>query len=167
MKKIVITLLIAVLLTGCSARETFESISDVLDVPVMAQMQKLELTLPDEAAAAAMEDPGGGKFYFCDDYTVTVQTMEAGDLDRTLRSLTGYGKDKLDIMHTTLGGVDRIECVWTAAGESGDQVGRALILSDGQYHYAVTVMADAAVAGGLAGQWQSLLQSAQLVSTDP
>ncbi len=166
MKKTLFVLLLAALLTGCSAQDTFEGISDVFDIPVMAQMQKLELTLPDEAAAAVMEDPDGGKLYFCDDYTVTVQTVEAGDLDRTLRYLTGYGKDRLDIMQTTLGGIDRIECVWTAAGEGGDQVGRAVILNDGQYHYAVTTMAEAASAGDLAQKWQELFRSVQLVSTD-
>lgn len=166
MKKILIAVALVLFLSGCGAQETFETVSDVVDMPVMAQAQQIELKLPKDAAAASMENPNAGKIYLCDGYTLTVQTMEAGDLDRTLRQLTGYGRQQLTIMETRQGKTKRYESVWTAAGEGGDQVGRAVILDDGNYHYAVTVMADFSTAGELTPVWQELLASAKLVSTD-
>ena len=166
MKKLWAVLILGALLTGCSAKETFETVSDLLDVPVMAQMQQLELSIPDEAAVPSMEDTEAGRLYLCDGYTLTVQTMDAGDLDRTLRQLTGYEKSQLTLMQTKRDGVDRYECVWSAAGENGDQIGRVIILDDGGYHYSVTAMAPADDAGQLTATWQKIFDSAKLVSTD-
>lgn len=167
MKKlwIVLSLALTLTLTGCSIEDTLETISDLYDVPVMAQMQQVELTLPKEAAVASMEDPEAGKIYLCDGYTLTVQTMEAGDLDGTLRKLTGYGRSQLSLMQTQRGDADRYECVWTGAGEGGDQMCRAMVLDDGSYHYAVTVMAAAEDAGDLAAIWQGIFDSVKLIGT--
>lgn len=166
MKKYLIGIALALLLTGCSAQQTFETLSDVYDAPVMAPAGQLELKLPEEAAAASMENPDAGKLYLCDGYTLTVQTLDAGDLNETLRQLTGYGKEQLTVMETKQDGFSRFETVWSAAGEGGDQIGRAVILDDGYYHYAVTVMADAQTAGDLTSVWQSVLDSATLSRTD-
>ncbi len=165
MKKVLFVLCFMLMLTGCNARETFETVDDIPLQPVVAQMQKLELTLPEEAAVTTMENGEAGKIYLCDGYTLTVQTLDAGDVDRTLRQLTGFSKEKLMVMQTQTDDLKKLECVWTAAGEGGDQVGRALVLDDGNFHYAVTVMADAAMAGSLQTQWDAILDSAGL-STD-
>jgi VCBS repeat-containing protein len=68
-------------------------------------------------------------------------------------------------MHTKQAETDRYESVWSAVGEGEDQVGRLVILDDGNYHYAVTVMAPAETAGELTKTWQKLLNSA-VISTD-
>ena len=167
MKKYLIgLLLLVVLLAGCDSSDVFEKMMDDCDLPVMAQMQQVQVSLPQEAAAPSMENAAGGKIYLCNGYTVTVQTMNAGDLDGTLRQITGFGRDQLTVMQTTNNGIDRYQCVWSAAGEGGDHVGRGVILDDGSYHYAVTVMADFLSAGELAAQWQGILDSVRLVSTD-
>ena len=41
MKKCFIVLLLAVLLTGCDARESFETMLDDCNLPVMAQVQQV------------------------------------------------------------------------------------------------------------------------------
>lgn len=166
MKKCWLILVLAVFLTGCGAQETFETVSDIYDAPAMAQMRQLEIALPKEAAVPSMENEDAGKIYLCNGYTLTVQTLAGGDLDRTMRQLTGFGREQLTVMETQVEGIDRYACVWSAAGEGGDQIGRAVILDDGSYHYAVTVMADSASAGELAEIWQEILKSAKLSSTD-
>jgi hypothetical protein len=166
MKKVWIVLALAVLLTGCSAQDTFETLSDLLDMPAMAQMQQVDLVIPKEASVPSMESQEAGKIYLCDGYTLTVQTMEAGDLDRTLRQLTGYGRQQMTVMQTRRGSAECYECVWTGAGEGGDQLGRAMVLDDGSFHYAVTVMAAADDAGDLAETWQTIFDSVKLISTD-
>lgn len=162
MKKFWIVLALALLLTGCSAQETYETLSDDYLQPAMAQLQQVVLTLPEEAAVQSMENDTAGKLYLCDGYTLTVQTVDGGDLDRTVRQLTGFSKDQLTVMETERNGVKRYQCVWTAAGEGGDHVGRALVLDDGSYHYAVTVMAQSAIAGELAQTWQDIFDSVSL-----
>ena len=43
-------------------------------------------------------------------------------------------------METAAGGVARHEFVWAAAGETGEQLGRGVILDDGNYHYCLSVL---------------------------
>lgn len=165
MKKCWIVLVMAAFLSGCGSQETFETVTDTVVVPVMAQMAELQVALPEEAAMPSMENGDTGKLYLCDGYTITVHTEPAGDLEKTLLQSTGFSGDRLTVMKTERGGIDRYECVWSAAGEGGDQVGRAVILNDGSYHYVVTVMADFSVAGELTEEWQKILDSVTL-STD-
>lgn len=153
-------------MTACGARETFETISDVYDVSAMARLQQVKITLPEDASVESMGSGDSGELYLCDGYCVTVQTMEAGDLDRTLRQTTGFSKDQLTVMQTRAGNAERYEFVWSAAGEAEDQMCRAVVLDDGAYHYVVTVMAEASQAGELAEVWQHILDSVTLVSID-
>lgn len=166
MKKLLLVLVCAVMLTGCGAQDTMETIADDNVTPVMVQIQQVQVTLPNEAAVATLESTDAGKLYLCDGYVVTVQTMEAGDLDRTLRQCTGFSRKQLTVMETVKNEIKRYDCVWSAAGEGGDQVARAAILDDGSYHYVVTVMADFESAGDLAKTWQEILDSITLNRID-
>lgn len=158
MKKICLLLMCVLCLSGCAAVETFETVADVYGEQGMLQPRQVLLEIPEDAAAQAIKSDDG-TLYLCDGYEVTLQTMTAGDLNRTMRSLTGFDSDTLTMIETGLTDAARYECVWTAAGEGGDMVGRAVILDDGAYHYCVTVMASAEKAGALRETWQSLLDS--------
>ena len=163
MKKLWIVLVLVMLfLCGCSAEETFETLSDIWAQPAMATLREVELTLPKDAAVQTLQSDAAGKLYLCDGYILTVQNLPAGDLSRTLVQLTGRTQEQLTLMQTKRDALDCYETVWCAAGEGGDQMGRALILDDGNYHYAVCVMADAAVAGELTPTWQQLMNSVSL-----
>ena len=124
------------------------------------------LDVPQDASVTVLEGEDVGKLYLCDDYTVTVQTFASGDLKKTLRLLTGYEKEELTLMQTLQDGAKRYECVWIAAGESEDQVGRACLLDDGNYVYAVTAMAGESQAGALTQAWQEMFASFRLVSPE-
>lgn len=165
MKRLWILLVLVMLLCGCSAQQTFETVMDALDAGEIDPAKKIMLELPKDAAVTTMESADGGVLYMCDGYTLSVQTLAGGDLSRTLKQITGYTKEQLTMMQTKAGQAQKYSCVWTAAGEGGDQIGRAVILDDGSYHYCVTVMADAAASGDLIPTWQDLLASVSL-STD-
>ena len=165
MKKCWVILVLGLLLCGCGTQETFEPVSDVYAVPVSAEQYELKVVVPEEAAVPAMEGTDGGKLYLCDGYTVTVQTLDGGDLNRTLRETTGFDKEALTVMQTAKAGIKRYECAWSAAGEGEDAVGRAVILDNGAQHYVVTVMANYTQAGQLQATWQHILDSVTLVST--
>lgn len=161
MKKVLAMAALLFLLSGCS-QPVFETIGapDIpADTPAAAEIL---LTLPREASAMTMEGENAGTIYFCDGYTVGVQTLSGGDLDATLRQITGFSRDALTVMQTQLTSVKRYESVWSAAGEGEDQVGRVVILDDGNYHYAVSVMANYSAAGSLAATWQEILSSVSL-----
>ena len=158
MKKICVILAVILLLSGCAAKETFETVGDENIQQVAGAAQQIQVVLPQEAAAQTVQNEYG-QLYFCDGYEITLQTMEAGDLDRTLRQLTGFGADSLTVIETGLTAAARYDCVWTAAGEGGDMVGRAAILDDGSYHYCMTVMAAEEDAGALRDTWKDLFDS--------
>ena len=93
---------------------------------------------------------------------LTVQTFEAGDLEKTGREVCGYSSDALQLMQTRDGELRRIDWVWTCAGEGGDQIGRAMVLDDGSYHYCLTAMADADTVGSLEERWDRVFSSFSL-----
>lgn len=152
----------AVLLAGCSQPQAFETMSDVYEQPEVADAAQILLELPEDAATPTMTGEDGAVLYLCDNYCITVQTVPAGDLDATLRQTTGYARDQLQLMEQQDGNCKRYSCVWAAAGEGEDQIGRAVILDDGSYHYVVSVMAGASQAGELSEVWQRLFKSIRL-----
>lgn len=164
MKKMWCLLWLSLLLLGCDRQEVLEQVEDVYEV-MAPQQGVLMIALPEEAAATAMGSGQDHSIYFCDGYTLTVQTMPAGDLEETVLEITGYRKDRITMFQTATGAVDRFEAAWTCVGESGDQVGRFVLLDDGAYHYVVTVMADADAVGELRLAWDTVLESVSLQNT--
>lgn len=142
MKKLSLIFVIALMLCGCSAAPTFETMADDHVQSVMQAQRDVRLTIPEEAEAVAVRGDAG-TIYLCDGFEVTAQVLSAGDISGTFRSLTGFESQGLTVMATAATGWTRYECVWTAAGEAGDTVGRAVILDDGVYHYCLTLTADA------------------------
>lgn len=161
-KKIWILGVMMLLCCGCGAQETFETVGIVEQSPVTAAPWQMIFDLPSDAGKPVMESEQSGTLYFCEDYTLTLQTLDGGDLNRTFAQCTGFSKDALQVMQTESQGVKRYEAVWTAAAEDGEQVGRIAVLDDGNYHYVLTVMADASKAGKLTSEWQSLFRSVHI-----
>ena len=124
MKKLFLTAVLgATLLWGCANQETLETVADVWDVPAMAAPRQISVELPEGAGAETLESDAG-RLYVTDDYSLSLETLEAGDLDATLRQLTGRGKEDLTVMETQQGDAKRYEFVWAAAGETGEMLGR-------------------------------------------
>lgn len=159
MKKWLCLTLLPIFFLGCSRQETFETVSDEYVQPVAAVMMQPAVQIPDGAVMAVMQNDEAGSIYFCDGYTMTLQTMQSGDLGETVNAVTGYTKEQLDLIETLAADAVRYDCVWVSAGEGGEQVGRAAILDDGNYHYVLTCMTDASNAQSLQESWQRLFNS--------
>ena len=142
MKKLWILLALASLLCGCAAEETLETVSDDIIQPVMAQPGEISVRLPDNAVAPVLESDSE-QVYLSEDYEILVQTCPAGNLNDTIRKLTGFDKEQLTVMETEQDGAKRYDFVWAAAGEDGERLGRAAVLDDGSYHYCLSVLRDA------------------------
>ena len=142
MKKIAMALLLTLVLSGCGAKETLETISDDIPLqPVLAQPAQISVRLPDNAVAPVLESDTE-QVYLSEDYEISIETRASGDLGGTVTALTGFDPEQLTIMHTQPDGVDRYEFVWVSAGETGDRLGRAVVLDDGHYHYCMSVLRD-------------------------
>ena len=161
MKKIWCMVLLACILTGCAAEETFETIADEQAAPVIAQQRQVYVELPDAAASPAVESDSG-RIYLCGDYEIVIQTLEGGDLDGTLQTLTGFRRDALTVMETWQEGCACYDFVFASAGETGDSVGRGMILDDGSFHYCLTVLADADKAAENQVYWEEMFTSFRL-----
>ena len=158
-----LVLFVVLCFSGCAVA-TFETVDDPNDVQVMAVPAALLVELPEDAAAPAMEGMSG-KLYFCEDYYIAVETLASGNLDATLRTLTGFDREELSPVQTKRCGVPCYEAAWSAAGESGDEIGRVLVLDDGSFHYCVSVMASASDAAQCADAWTALLESVALAES--
>lgn len=163
MKIVLCIVLVLTMLSGCSEPKTFETMSDSYEQPEIPRAGEIFLQLPEDAAKEVLQAAGAGTLYLCDGYTVAVQTLPAGNLDATVREVTGYGRDKVQLWQQPEGELSRYTCVWASAGEGGDQMGKATILDDGSYHYVLSVMACAEDAGELAETWQKLMDSFSIV----
>jgi len=161
MKKWMIWMLLPLLLTGCGAEETFETVADEAVLPVMAQPRQITVQLPEDAAAPVLESEGE-QVYVCEDYEIILETLSSGDLNGTIRALTGYAREALTVMETQWQEIGRYDFVWAAAGENGDRLGRGVILDDGQYHYCMTLLRDAD-RGDDKAVWDQLFQSFDLI----
>lgn len=148
------------LLVGCSAPKDYETMADSYDVP-QREARQVSVSVPFNDTET-MTDAGGSVLYLGDGYSVLVETLEAGDLNRTLKHVSGFNREQLQVVERQDNIYRRYECVWAAAGEGQDQIGRAVILDDGSFHYALTFVSDAEKAGDLNQQWQQIVQSINL-----
>lgn len=139
--KIVVLALLAALLCGCSSQEVYETVADEQLVPVMAQPGQITVRLPGEAALPVMENDSG-RLYLCQGYEIALQTLTGGDVDGTLRTLTGYGREEMTVLETLRSDMPCYEFTWACAGEGGDQIGQGILMDDGSYHYCMTVLWD-------------------------
>lgn len=157
MKKFLCFLVITLMLTGCSA-PVYETIGNVVHVGSHdAAPRQIMLALP--ADAAVLTASGTDMLYTCSDYTMSLQTLPAGDLASTVKTLSGYDSAQLTLLQSRCEDHSRYDWVWVAAGEEGDVLCRAAILDDGNYHYSLCVFADADTAADLTDTWNELFQS--------
>ena len=159
MKRIVIVLLAAMVLAGCSKPTMLETVNDVQAEPVAVTARRIQVVLPPELTAPALQNTDTGELYLCEDYSVTVQTVQAGDLAKTIRNATGMEKENLQIIKTRQGEAKRYQWVGTTGGEKGAQIGRGCILDDGAYHYVLTTLADEAAAEKVQAAWKEIFTS--------
>lgn len=161
MKKLWI-LVFAVLLSGCAAEQTFETISDVW-YPEETQLSEIVLPLPEEAAEAVVQ-ADGTSVYACDGYELTLEVLPGGSIDQTMQTISGLSPERLSALETHPAYGTRYDLTWCAESEQGEQISRAAVLDDGCTHYCLTATASAADVSELTRQWNALFQSFALAS---
>lgn len=154
--KILMVILVAIVMCGCQGQRDYETLSDAYVQPDAPAMGDVTLLLPTSAEVVTLESAENGKLWLCEEYWVCLQTWQSGDLEKTLHALTGRHAEDLELIKLEGEQGKRYECVWLSTGENGDQINRAVILDDGNYHYALTLHTAAETAGELTPQWKNI-----------
>lgn len=164
MKMIVVGLMLTLLLSGCGAQETLETVADDIPLqPVLAEPAQISVRLPDNAVSPVLESDSE-QVYLCEDYEISIETRASGDLGGTITALTGFDPEQLTVMHTKQDDADRYEFVWVSAGEMGERLGRGVVLDDGSYHYCMSVLRDAENPNKSQVVWSDVFSSFSLSS---
>ena len=159
--KILVLLMIVLMLTGCGPAQVYETVTDELVLPVSVQPREIRFDLAQEPVLPAMESEGG-LLYLCGDFDVMVQTLEAGDLNDTVYRISGFLPEELTLIQTGEGDVDKYEFVWTSATDGGHMIGRATVLDDGNYHYALSATVNADLIEEYQEIWNGIFESFEL-----
>ena len=165
MKHVVGVFLLLGMLAGCASQPVLETVTDEISQGAVAQPKQILVDIPGEAALPAM-DSNVGRMYLCEDYEIYIQTLSSGDIQGTIQSISGYPAEELTVMQTQKDGIRRYEFVWACAGETGDRLGRGVVLDDGSYHYVLTCMMDASRTQSLQPVVDELFDSFRLVSAE-
>ncbi len=162
MKKWMLFLPLILLLSGCAAEETLETVADEWIQPVAVSPRQIAVELPDDVVAPVMESTSE-QVYLCNGYEIVIETVASGDLSGTIQGICGYEKEDLTVMATKGEDNTRYEFVWASAGEEGDRLGRAVIVDDGNYHYCMSILRDASTTEDSQIVWRNVFESFQVV----
>ncbi len=159
MKKLIWVVLLILLFTGCGQAPTLETIGNPCVAQEHVEPKQMMVELPEALAAPLIKSEENGTLYLCEGYTLTLQALDGGDLNTTIKACTGFEKDALTVIETAQNEFSRYDCVWTMAGEKADEVGRLAILDDGNYHYVLTAMAPSESSADVQEVWYEIFDS--------
>lgn len=161
MKVLCLILLVILLLTGCGRAEVYETITNEQVLSTSAEPKQIRFDLAQEPVLPAMESDSG-TLYLCGDFDITVQTLQGGDLQNTVYEVSGFLPEELTVLQTGTGDVNKYEFVWTSATDEGQQIGRATILDDGNFHYTLAATVDSELIEEYQEIWNGIFESFEL-----
>lgn len=141
MKKFIWILVAALGLSGCVnvTEPVMETVVDEIVEPAAAEPKPMAVWLPDDAAAMTMANGEGEQCYTWGDCELRLQTLDGGDIQATLRKLTGQDPQTLTVMEYERDGLQLYQTVWSMTGEEGITLGRCMVADDGSYHYCISL----------------------------
>ncbi|MCD7860160.1 MAG: hypothetical protein LUH51_08435 [Firmicutes bacterium] len=156
MKKWIPVAMCALLLCGC-APQSWETVTDVYE-PVTLTSAEATVALPEDACVLTLSSDEG-TLYLCQGYEIALLTLPGGNLDATVREVTGYSLSDLAAVQTARGSAQCTQCAFSCQSEDGDTVGRLTVLDDGLFHYCLCLTALAGDTGALQATWQAISDS--------
>lgn len=167
MKKLFVCAALGLLLCGCAPQEAAETVEDVYQPVLEQEAQQVLLQVPDQAGDPILTNEQGDTLYLWEDYTLTVATRKSGDVTGVIQETTGFTPDQLQVVETARMEGTQYDCIWTAAGEGGSQVGRLRMIDDGHHLYVMTIMAPEAEAAALQSDtWVEVLNSFRVIEPE-
>ena len=163
MKRIIVILLLLTGLWGCSAEPVYETIGNVWDNPqLQSTPASIELAV-EGAQMAVMETDGNRKSYQVGNWMLWTEVRDGGDVLATMRDLTGL--DDPQIISYPVGQYQCHETAWAVENEEGERVVRTAVISQGQYHYCLSIKAPQEEARQVGSFFTQLLKSVHINDT--
>ena len=140
MKKLMLSVVVIMLLSGC-AKSSWETISDPPSaVAVSSQLGEIEtvaVQVPDEIKL--IETMGTWCIYATDagDLEIETRTVLASSLDSAVSTLSGFRSDDLDILNLQSGDKNDYRFAWVTSSDEGNRVCRAKVIQNGMLWHAV------------------------------
>lgn len=166
MKKCVMWIVMALLLTGCAAEPVYETIGDVCgNSEPVGSPGTMDFALPDGAQMEVLEEDDDCKSYAVGEWEIWTEVYTGGDLSATIEQVTGLGAEALTVIESPAQELACHETVWSTTGEDGVKVGRTAVLDDGAYHYCISVMVPEEDAAEVGDFFSQILQSVTISDT--
>jgi len=134
--------LLVLSLAGCAVKApVWETVDDAIPVSARAEESgTLVFTVPEDAAETADGSTDARLVYEQrdGDYEIVSETITGESLAEAVRTLSGFGGDRLGLVKTACGGLPGYQFAWYESGEEGGRFCRAELVMDGAVCHAVT-----------------------------
>lgn len=142
--KALLIMLLAALLTGCSAETVWERVTDSdlrTEAVWQAQAYTVQLAIPAQAELTERSD--GVMLYSVDDGSCEISShvFLASSADSAVYYLSGLRSSRLNVIETTRFGLPEYHFAWFAQTEAGGRIYQADLVMDGTHCYAVMTSA--------------------------
>ena len=166
MKKWVIWVIAAAVLSGCSAQPAYETIGNAWAVSEPAAVQgTMNFALPDGAQMQTMGDDTGAASYCVGQWEIWTQCYPGGDIRFTLEQVSGMSAEAMTIVSSQVHSMPCAQVAWTTNTQDGAQVVRTAVFDDGNYHYCISVSVPEADAGEAGEFFSQILSSVTITDT--
>lgn len=137
--KLACLLCVLLVLTGCSAIPTWETVEDMVpSVPASAWQEEayvIQAGLP--AGAALTAESVGCKIYEAGDMEIETTTFLSSDLNSAVKRLSGYEADRVSILQTSRFGMPEYRFAWYSQTAEGGRLYQTDLVMDDAVCYAV------------------------------
>ena len=134
--KWVLSVVLLMVLAGCSAAPTWETVEDIsLPEIVQPAAYEIQMALPD--GAELLWETDSGKQYQLNHMEIESIRYYASDLDAAVEYVSGFAADRLDILETSRFGMPEYRFAWCSQTEEGARLYRADLVMDGSTCYAL------------------------------
>lgn len=165
MKIGLLLLITALVLSGCTAEPTFETIGNVWENSHAEELPaSIEFGLPDDIVMEVMESDDNCRSYQIGDWMLWTEICNGGDIAATMKMLTGM-EDAEMISHPS-GMYSCHETAWAVTEEEGEYVMRAAVIPKGAYHYCLSMKAPVEDARQMGEVFSQILENVYLNDTD-
>lgn len=143
MKKLVcVGVVCTLLLTGCAAEPTWETVDDCFDQTVSAPVEQpyqIMFSVPMEAVLETFSRRENGTVYSHPDgdYEIQALVLQQTDIDEIILDLTGFLPETVQRIETERYAMPEYQFVWYTTSEEGGWLHQADVLTDRDYSYAL------------------------------
>ena len=169
MKIIVLTLMSALLFSGC-AHSAWESVCDIQTsvsaVTAPDTSYKQSVSLPDEITL--VESKNDWNVYAMDNGAFEIETRKflASSPDSAFKVLSGFSEENLNALRIQTGDLTEYRFVWVTNSEQGSRIHTADLMMDGMECYSVVCSVNAEESINYQDEIQQVISSYTLVSDE-